>query len=277
MDCNCWLYPLYSNDVNKNDVGGAKMKKIRTIFTAFLLSLLMVFSVSAEEHPVRLVDDADLLTVEDESKLLNELNEISERQQFDVVVVTTDSLGGKSPQAYADDFFDYNGYGMGEEYDGALLLVSMEYRDWYISTCGYGITALDDRALDQMADEFLPELSEGDYYEAFSEFALLCDNYVEQAKSGGAGSTAAGGLELFVCLLAGFLVAFIPMHSMKKQMKNVTMRAEASDYVKQGSRVITKSRDAFLYHTISRRPRPKENSTHTSSSGRSHGGGGGKF
>lgn len=260
------------------------MKKIKTIFTALLLSLVFVLSVSAEGHPTRLVDDADLLTAEEESKLLNELNEISERQQFDVVIVTVDSLEGKTPQVYADDFYDYNGYGIGQSYDGALLLVSMEYRDWHISTCGYGITALDDWTLDQMADEFLPELSEGNYYEAFSEFGMLCDVYVTEEKSGttesvsGAVSKKANTISyLPICLLIGFLVAFIPMSSMKKQMKNVIMRAEASDYVKQGSRVITRSRDAFLYHTISRSAKPKENNTHISSSGRSHGGGGGKF
>ena len=39
-----------------------------------------------------------------------ELDEISEKQQCDVVVVTENSLDGKSAQDYADDFFDYNGY-----------------------------------------------------------------------------------------------------------------------------------------------------------------------
>ena len=96
------------------------------------------------QEKTRVVDMADLLSDSEESSLLFKLDEISERQQFDVVVVTVGSLDGKTPTAYADDFYDYNGYGFGAEYDGVLLLVSMEERDWRISTCGYGITALTD-------------------------------------------------------------------------------------------------------------------------------------
>ena len=33
---------------------------------------------------------------------------------MDIVIVTTDDAEGKSSLAYADDFFDYNGYGVGE-------------------------------------------------------------------------------------------------------------------------------------------------------------------
>ena len=53
---------------------------------------------------------------------------------MDLVVVTANTLGGKSPMEYADDYYDYNGY----TDDGALLLVSMEDRDWWISTKGSG-------------------------------------------------------------------------------------------------------------------------------------------
>ena len=55
-----------------------------------------------------LVDNADLLTDEEESELEAQLDEVSERQAFDVAVVTVDSLEGKTAEAYADDFYDYN-------------------------------------------------------------------------------------------------------------------------------------------------------------------------
>ena len=92
----------------------------------------------------RLTDDADLLTSSEEKQLLAKLDEISERQEMDVVVVTTDSLEGKTAEAYADDFFDYNGFGYGPMGSGVLLLVSMEDRDWAISTSGDGIEAFTD-------------------------------------------------------------------------------------------------------------------------------------
>ena len=52
----------------------------------------------------------------------------------------------------------------------------------------------------------------------------------------------------------------------------------AANYVKPGSMNISVSRDLFLYSRITKTERPKESSgTHTSSSGRTHGGRGGSF
>ena len=87
-----------------------KMKKrIGMILFTILICLAMSFPVLAAGDLPRLVDDADLLTNSEESELLDLLDEISERQKVDVVVVTVDSLEGKSPMAFADDFYDYNG------------------------------------------------------------------------------------------------------------------------------------------------------------------------
>ena len=111
--------------------------KIQTRLASLLFALLLwaaaVLPVSAADLP-RLGDDADLLTDHEEAVLLSELDEISERQRMDIVVVTTDSLEGKSAMEYADDFYDYNGYGFGNSRDGVLLLISMEDRDWWLST-----------------------------------------------------------------------------------------------------------------------------------------------
>ena len=131
-----------------------------------------------------LVDNADLLTKEEEEELMLNLEEIRERQQFDVVVVTVKSLEEKTLQEYADDFYDYNGYGYGENADGVLLLVSMEDRDWHVTTTGYGITAMTDAGLDYMSEKFVPYLSNGDYMGSFTVFAELCDDFLTQAKTG---------------------------------------------------------------------------------------------
>ncbi len=116
----------------------------------------------------RVVDMAGLLSDSEKTALLTKLDEISERQQADIVVVTADTLDGKMPMDYADDFYDYNGYGFGENHDGVLLLVSMENRDWWISTCGYGITAITDAGIKYISEKFLSELSDGNYAESFS-------------------------------------------------------------------------------------------------------------
>ena len=86
----------------------------------FALAVGNSFSVmraeASESHPPRVVDEADLLTDTEESELLAQVDEISERQQVDVAVVTVNSLEGKDIQDYTADYYDYNGYGMGENF-----------------------------------------------------------------------------------------------------------------------------------------------------------------
>lgn len=162
-----------------------KMKKsILTVLFALLLCMTAAIPAFAASDLPRVVDNAGLLTESEESALLSKLDEISKRQQADIVVVTADALGGKTPMDYADDFYDYNGYGFGENYDGVLLLVSMEDRDWWMSTSGYGITAITDAGIEYISDKFLPDLSDGDYAGAFSTYAELCDEFLRRRKPG---------------------------------------------------------------------------------------------
>lgn len=263
------------------------MKKVCIAFLVLLLCLSMAAPAFGVPDLPRLVDDADLLTDSQEAAICSQLDEISLRQKLDVVIVTADTLGGKSPMAYADDFFDYNNYGQGAGYDGVLLLVSMEDRDWWISTCGYGITAFTDAGIEYLSEQFLDELSDGDYAQAFEIYADTCDEMIAQARSGNPYDTRNLPREpfpflknLMVCVGIGFVIALIVTGIMKGQLKSVRAKSAAGDYVKQGSLNVTHKQDLFLYRNIQRREKPKDSGgsgTHRSSSGRSHGGGGGKF
>ena len=133
----------------------------------------------------RLVDQADLLTPEAEQALQAKLDRISEELQFDVVIVTCEHIGSRTPMEFADDYYDYNGFGYGENFDGTALLVSMAERDWWISTCGYGQTALsDDYFLDFIdSSDFVNHLSNGDYDKSFNFFADMVERFVTEAKT----------------------------------------------------------------------------------------------
>ena len=238
----------------------------------------------------RVVDMADLLNNSEEADLLSMLDEISNRQELDVVVVTVNTLDGKTPMDYADDFYDYNGYGFGENRDGVLLLVSMEDRDWWISTSGYGIFAFTDAGIEYISEKFLSDLSNDDYSEAFTKYAKLCDEFITQAKTGEHYDTNNLPKESFdvftsllISLVVGILVSLIVTGKMKGKLKTVRMQPAAEEYVRNGSMLVTESSDLFLYSHVDRRVKSKDDdsdggsSTHTSSSGSSHGGGGGKF
>lgn len=248
---------------------------------------------------VLVVDDADLLTDSEEAKLLSLAEEISARQKCDVAVVTNWSLGGKDSEAYADDYFDYNGYGYGENHDGILLLVSMEERDYAITTTGYGITAFTDYGLDYLVDRILPDLSDGDYYDCFRTYFETCDDLLTQARNGTPYDVhTSDGLEgqrlrrtimspafLLVALGLGFLLSLIPLAILKSQVKNVKWNRDAGNYVKNDSLVLNNKRDVYLYANTTSRVIDTGNrgsggggsTTHFGSSGISHGGTHGKF
>ncbi len=268
------------------------MKKFIAVLFCLLITLSVCVTVSADTTPdesirPRLVDGADILTDDEEEKLISKLDSVSEELQFDIVVATTYGLGGRYIRDVADDYYDYNGYGYGASADGCILLVDMEGREWWISTCGYGITALTDADIQYIGDQFEDDLSDGDYYEGFVKYVNLVEDCVVQAGTSDSyysEDTPKAGYNWFFGIVfslgAGFLIALISVLVMKGKLKSVRRQAAAHDYLVPGSMNVTLSRDMFLYRNVTRRAKPKENSgssTHSSSSGRSHGGGGGSF
>lgn len=266
------------------------MKKLSCIILILIISLLTALPCFADKSSPRLVDDANLLDSSDRQYVKGRLDEVSERLDFDIVVVTVNTTGSKTPMEYADDYYDEHGYGYGENHDGILLLISMADRDWYISTCGFGITAFTDAGLEFLGEEIVYYLSDEMYDDAFLTFITYCELYVDQARNdspydyGNMPKLPFDALwTLIICLIIGFIAALITTAIMKGQLKSVKSNTRADEYVKQGSLNIYNSMDLFLYRTVNRRPRPKDNdssggsSTHRSSSGRSHGGRGGKF
>ena len=287
------------------------MKKITGICTFFLIFTLCIFPISAMSS--RLDDGADLLTDSEESELLTLLDDTSTETGFDLVIVTTNSTDGKSVMNYADDYYDGNGYGD----DGILFLVNMGGREWWISTSGDGINKFSDATLDYIGSEVAYYLGNGNYLKAFKTFVSLSETYINMETDynyndyynddydyyydyeydyGYSDYDDSGydfGSTLIISLVAGFVIALIYVSSLKSQLTSVGAQKAASNYAVNNSLQIAASRDHFLYRNVSRVPRPKNNNTsshsshsrssggghsvHRSSSGRSHGGRGGRF
>ncbi len=242
----------------------------------------------------RLVDDAELLSQEERYALVKKLDDLSDKWQIDIVVVTNNSLEGKSVEAYADDFFDYNGYGYGDNSDGIMFLISMDTREWAISTNGTAIDIFTDDVQQEINEDVVSYLREGDYLGAFTRFADLCDSTIEEfvsyAVSDSDKSSSGGFMSFVISVVSGLVVGFIVAMVLRGQLTSVKPQTMATAYAKKGSMKITERTDLFLYHQITRVAKPKDSdsssghsgghsgsSVHTSSSGRSHGGSHGHF
>ena len=264
-----------------------KRKIMSWLFIVAFICMGMVF-IDAQSHPSRLIDNASLLSDFEKSSLESKLDSISQNQECDVVILSTNTLEGKTTTEYADDFYDYNNYGIGNDKSGVLLLINMEERDWYISTCGFGITAFTDAGIEYIGNEIKTYLKDAEYSKAFETYADLCDEFITQAKAGKPYDKKNLPkkpfkivLEILISVGIGVAIAFIVGGVMKSQLKTVKSKARANDYVDKDSLNITNSNEMFIFSRISRTAKPKEensgSSTHQSSSGTTHGGGGGKF
>ena len=263
-------------------------KKILSVLTAMVLVMSFILPVQAAGNGERLIDSAGLLEVEEAQELSDTLDEISERQNMDVVVLTVDSLNGYTATEYADDYYDYNGYGYGEDRDGILLLVSMGERKWAISTRGYGITAFTDAGNDYMEEQIVGHLSDGDFYQAFMTYAEECDDFIEEARNGNPYDVGhmpkkpVNILWIILSMCGGFLVAFLIALWKKSRLKSIIQQRDAGEYIEPGSMNLTSDVDRFINRITTTRKIETENrsggsGTHTSSSGASHGGSSGSF
>lgn len=279
-------------------------RKILSLLLSLLLVLCISLPAAAAEQPRYIIDGAELLTSDEEQILEEKALSLRADYKMDVVILTVPSLDGSTPQNYADDYFDDYGYGYGEDYSGILLLLSMEERDWYISTSGDAIYALTDYGTQSSMEIPLSYLGDGDYYGGFCAWLDGLPAYLNSSENGTPidgyadysgdyyhadneetvyyGETSSPSI--FLSLVIGVAAAAIVIVCMRFSMNTKRPQSGASNYLDEGSYHLYTRQDIFLYSNVSKVARPKENSSsgggssvHRSSSGRRHGGGGGKF
>lgn len=234
---------------------------------------MFAVSVSAAQMP-RLVDAADLLPAEQEADLLAWLDQVSVELQCDVVIVTMDSCGGRSPDDVIETFYDETGYGYGSTRDGVVLMLAMAERDWRILSNGFAASAITLSEIDEIGDHIVDELSDGEYYEAFMEFSELCKWEIDGERNGFPFNF---GMSLGISVVIGFVVALIATGIMRSKLKSVRSQTGAREYTVPGSMNITRSNDLFLYRTLDRRHKPQQTSSGSGGGGGGRNIGGGKF
>ena len=226
-------------------------------------------------------DHADLLTDKQEKALSEKLSALSEKYEADFVVLTEPTIFGRPSLAFADDYFDYNGYGQGRDRSGMLVLYvpgPAGEREIAISTRGSLYSCVSDADSDAIIDAMIPDLISEDYAAAFDGFASLAE---EQAAEIGK-ARVLPLLYVPLSLLIGFAIAFLVLKMQTASLKSVRQERTARYYIQPGSLVLTGSFDRFLYKNVSKTPRQTQSSSsgtsgRISSSGATHGGTSRKF
>ena len=222
------------------------------------------------------VDEANIIPDDVEAALIERCDSIAEEYKMEVAIVTVSDFGGLIAEAYADDFYDFNGYGYGENDDGMLVVYKPGEegeREIYITTHGNGSSVFFQGIREGIITDMKDYLIAEDYEKAFNTYL---DRAEEQLKPG------TPVIWLFVLALVGAVAGLLITGSMTSKNKSVVAQNHAKVYTRQGSMVVTGAQDVYAYSFVDTKPKQTsdssdDDSTHTSSSGRTHSGSGAKF
>ncbi|HOQ01780.1 MAG TPA: TPM domain-containing protein [Acetivibrio clariflavus] len=278
-------------------------KKLSFLILVFLLFFNLAVFTAYASNSINVVDDMGFLSDSDIQELQDRIDKIKDQFRLDVVIVITDKMNGKSSMAYADDYYDYNGYGIDSQYSGLLMLINMKDREVWISTTGRAIDIFTDGRISDMTDKVAPYLSKGNYSQACHKFLddvftyaysgvpsgqyreeRIPDFYQKNPTYWQKVSRLLRSWPVYVIPLIISIAATIIITYSSKGKVTITNKT----YEESGSFVLTQNTDQFLRESVTRTRIDTESSgsgssshnrssTHTSSSGRTHGGGGRSF
>jgi uncharacterized membrane protein YgcG len=137
------------------------------------------FTFFHDDTAPRVVDDADILTASEERRMESRLAELRAELGRDIVVFTDNSTHGLSRAVYAADFYDFNGYGIGDEREGFCLFICMEEGNRGFWTCGTGsdTKSLHTEDVANALDDVLYE------YMASGQYAAGIEDWIENIRT----------------------------------------------------------------------------------------------
>ncbi|MDO4169989.1 MAG: TPM domain-containing protein [Lachnospiraceae bacterium] len=247
------------------------LKKVFVIVCTMLLCfsffrIQVSVPASAKNQPNNFViDDANLLSEKEIHKIGEKCEEISRQHNASICIITTPDFYGDDIKDWQRQYFSEHEMGMGEQHNGIMLAISMADRDWGIVGFGNAQTAFTTYGRERIAEIILDDLSDGDYYESFSKYVSLADEFLTEAESGTPydhDHKYKENIPIPFIIVGAFLLSVIIslfiVLSWKRSMNTRIHQENASEYLKKDSFSLSNRSDIFLYHTVSRTRRPKE-------------------
>lgn len=223
-------------------------------------------------------DEAGLLTEEEERTLEEKSEQILREYGISTVVVTTNQYEGSDILDWERSIFSEQNLGAGENQSCLMLGVSMAERDWGITAYGDAEAVFGSYTRERIGGKILDYLSEGEYYGAFDTYLDLAERFMKDAEDGRVYSASNPykerinvGYIIIGAFVLSFVTALIVVNTWKRKMNTKILQNGAGNYLKNGSAEVTARSDIFLYHTVRRTRRQKEN--HNSGSMHSSGNG----
>ncbi len=254
---------------------------MRNRIFAILMTLLLTLGVSSgvvfaegEGSSVYMQDTSSILSQEDQAALETRLSEITVEQNCGVYIRTTSDFEGKEPQAYADDYYDASGLGIGDDHSGIMLVVNFDSGDWVITTTGSAIDTFTDARQKTTMKKVVKKLRE-DPAKAFNIFADKCEEYlidankpveeteqveteteVEATEAEPAQADDTSDMHPRVILIGGIILGIITsliiVLCQAGDLNSVHREPAAKNYVRPGSMKLTTQTEQFLNKRVDR-------------------------
>ncbi len=235
-----------------------------------------ILTTPAVDATEKVYDFADLFTDEEEQQLYTKITNYINEYNLDLAVVTIDE-NNKTPREYADDFYDYNDF---NQQGGILFLIDMDNRKIYMSTTGQAIKMYNDYRINTALDEVYTYMSDEEYYEGTSSYIDKISNYAKEGIPTSNKEEKSLTSSIFMSLLIGLIGTAVIMAILIFKNKMVRKATTAREYLNKNSIKIQNMGEILISSNTTKHEidhSSSGSSTHTGSSGSSHGGGGHSF
>lgn len=299
------------------------MKKIKGIMICLLICTFLVMGsmtvwadqTGAVSGQPRVFDQAGLFSETEIIQLEEKIAQCRKSTKMDVVIVSAYADGKRSAEEYADDYYDYGGFGVGKKASGVLLLYYMDGPgqpggECYISTAGTMINMLTDERIESILDDVYGDLGNRDFAGATEHFLEDVKAYVKEGVESGQYTYDRDTGEIvryhsirlyevaIAMVIAGILAGSVCLdikkrYAMKQSSREISNSLQA--YRADCAFCFSVAGDKMVNKYVRSVPIPRNTSSgsggrghsgsssagrstiHTSSSGSSHGGGGRRF
>ena len=264
------------------------MKKFSILFTIIMMISSIALASMPAKAPVAekpatqsqsvesLTDGASLLSSSELQQLNSKIKNVESKHGVQIAIVTTPTIQNQNPAKVADMLLNST-FNKGRN-GNIVLLISMDTREWHISTDPtMSIKITNEAGLPYIENAFLSKLSGGDYSGAFNSYVDTIDQLLDYYLQNQAPYDPSVGFNPMAAIAAVVISIFIGVmirSSLIASMSNVRPAIEASEYLDKNTLQLTENRDTFLYMNVQRRPKNHGGGGHNSGGGSSGGGGG---